>query len=117
MAFNMSGFIQPFFAAKMLLSDDADGFNDRQLFVFPPQTDVLLDELKLPIPPNIPSLKCVYTLLRTIYSSPHTYMLIGDALDTTGSIMTNWFVVKVDKWMETFKGSCQKLGATPLGWQ
>ena len=79
-AFN--GFIQPSFAEKMLLSDDADGFNDRQLFVFPPQRDVLLDELKLPIPSNIPSLKCVYTLLRTIHSSPHTYKLIGDVLDT-----------------------------------
>ena len=42
-AFNMSGFIQPSFAEKMLLSDDADGFNDRQLFVFPPQRNVLLD--------------------------------------------------------------------------
>ena len=72
-AFNMSGFIQPSFAEKMLLSDDADGFNDRQLFVFPPQRDVLLDELKLHIPSNIPSLKRVYTLLRTIHSSPHTY--------------------------------------------
>ena len=81
-AFNMSGFIQPSFVEKMLLSDDADGFNDRQLFVFPPQRDVLLNELKLPIPSNIPSLKGVYRLLRTIHSSPHTYVLVGDALDT-----------------------------------
>ena len=35
-AFNMSGFIQPSFVEKKLLSDDADGFNDRQFFVFPP---------------------------------------------------------------------------------
>ena len=40
-AFNMSGFIQPTFVEKMLLSDDADGFNDRQMFVFPPQRDVM----------------------------------------------------------------------------
>ena len=33
-AFNISGFIQPAFVEKMLLSDDADGFNDRQLFAF-----------------------------------------------------------------------------------
>ena len=81
-AFNMSGFIQPSFVEKMLLSDDADGFNDRQLFVFPPQRDVLLNELKLPIPSNIPSLKGIYTLLRTIHSSPRTYVLVGNALDT-----------------------------------
>ena len=80
-AFNMSGFIQPSFAEKMLLSDDADGFNDRQLFVFPPQRDVLLGELKLPIPSNIPSLKSIYTCLRTIHSSTCTYVLSGDALD------------------------------------
>ena len=50
--------------------------------MFPPQRDVLLDELKLPIPSNIPSLKGVYTLLCTIHSSPHTYVLIGDSLET-----------------------------------
>ena len=36
-AFNISGFIQPAFVEKMLLSDHADGFNDRQLFAFPSQ--------------------------------------------------------------------------------
>ena len=40
-AFNISGFIQPTFVEKMLLSDDADGFNDRQMFVLPPQRDVM----------------------------------------------------------------------------
>ena len=35
-----------------------------------------------------------------IYYSPHTYMLSGDGLDTyTGSITTNWFIVKVDMWI------------------
>ena len=43
--------------------------NDRQLCVFF-HKDALLDELKLPIASNIPSLKDVYTLLCTIHSSP-----------------------------------------------
>ena len=80
-AFNMSGFIQPSFVEKMLLSEDADGFNDRQLFVFPPQRDVFLNDLKQPIPPNIPPLKSIYNLLRTIHSTSHTYMITGDALE------------------------------------
>lgn len=108
----MSDFIQPSFVEKMLLSDDADGFS----FLCSLHKDVLLDE---PIPSNIPSLKSIYTLLRTIHSSTHTYLYVlsGDALEHTWSITTNWFVVKVNKWMETFKGSCLKLGATQLDWQ
>ena len=73
-AFNIAGFIQPAFVEKMLLSDDAGGFNDR-LFAFPPQRDVLLNELKLPIPPNIPSLQSIYTLVRAVHKSPQEYVL------------------------------------------
>ena len=80
-AFNMSGFIQPSFVEKMLLSEDADGFNDRQLFVFPPQRDVFLNDLKQPVPPNIPPLKSIYTLLRTIHSQPRTYTITGGAIE------------------------------------
>ena len=80
-AFNMSGFIQPSLVEKMLLSDDADGFNNRQLFVFPPQRDVLLNDLKQPVPPNIPPLKSIYMLLRTIYSTECTYTITGEAIE------------------------------------
>ena len=80
-AFNMSGFIQPTFVEKMLLSEDADGFNDRQLFVFPPQRDVFLNDLKQPIPPNIPPLKSIYKLLRITHSTSCTYILTGEALE------------------------------------
>ena len=79
-AFNISGFIQPAFVEKMLLSDDADGFNDRQLFAFPPQRDVLLNDLKLPIPPNIPSLQSIYTLIRAVHKTSREYILDDDAL-------------------------------------
>ena len=80
-AFNMSGFIQPTFVEKMLLSEDADGFNDRQLFVFPPQQDVFLNDLKQPIPPNIPPLKSIYKLLRITHSTSCTYIVTGEALE------------------------------------
>ena len=80
-AFNIAGFIQPAFVEKMLLSDDADGFNDRQLFAFPPQRDVLLNELKLPIPPNIPSLQSIYTLIRAVHKSPQEYVLDEEAME------------------------------------
>ena len=80
-AFNMSGFIQPSFVEKMLLSEDADGFNDRQFFVFQPQRDVFLNDLKQPVPPNIPPLKSMYTLLRTIHSIARTYTITGEAIE------------------------------------
>lgn len=78
--FNMAGFIQPAFVEKMLMSNDADGFNDRQLFAFPPQRDVLLNDLKLPIPPNVPSLKEIYTLIRVVHEVPHEYTMDDNAL-------------------------------------
>ena len=79
-AFNMAGFIQPAFVEKMLLSNDADGFNDRQLFVFPPQRDVFFNDLKLPIPPNIPSLQSVYFHVREMHKTSQEYTLDDDAL-------------------------------------
>ena len=72
-AFNISGFIQPAFVEKMLMSDDADGFNDRQLFCFPPQRDVFLGELKLPLPSHLPALRDVYETVRAFHSKNSTY--------------------------------------------
>ena len=72
-AFNISGFIQPAFVEKMLMSDDADGFNDRQLFCFPPQRDVFLGELKLPLPSHLPALRDVYETVRSFHSDKCTY--------------------------------------------
>ena len=69
-AFNISGFKQP---EKMLMSDDADGFNDRQLFCFPPQRDVLLGELKLSLPSHLPALSDVYETVRAFHSEQCTY--------------------------------------------
>ena len=81
-AFNISGFIQPAFVVKMLLSDDADGFNDHQLFAFPPQRDIFLKELALPIPSQLPSLENVCTILRRYLSKPFEYVINNEALET-----------------------------------
>ena len=44
-AFNVTGFIQPAFVYEMLnLKPDSDGLNDRQLFDFPPECELLLDD-------------------------------------------------------------------------
>ena len=40
----------------MLKVEDPDGFVDRQLFDFPPDSDVYLDDLKVPIPSDVPRL-------------------------------------------------------------
>ncbi len=64
-AFNITGFIQPAFVFQMLHSADQDGLNDRQLFDFPPERDVFLRELKVPVPHDIPTFKDIFTQVIT----------------------------------------------------
>ena len=79
-AFNVTGFIQPSYVYDMLTnSPDADGLNDRQLFDFPPDREVFLDDLKVPMPPDTAELfieimeqhkkKRVYTLENEAYEA------------------------------------------------
>ena len=50
-AFNVTGFIQSAFVYEMLnLTSDSDGLNDCQLFDFPPECELLLDDLVVPMP-------------------------------------------------------------------
>lgn len=82
-AFNISGFIQPQFVEKMLLSDDADGFNDRQLFCFPSQRDAFLGDLKLPIPVDLPSLHDIYHHIRAMHTNTAiVYKFSDEALES-----------------------------------
>ena len=55
--FFFEGFIQPAFVEKMVLADDPAGFVDWQLFDFPPERDMYLDDLKVPVPEDIPDLE------------------------------------------------------------
>ena len=57
--FSVKGFIQPAFVEKMILADDPAGFVDRQLFDFPPERDMYLDALKVPVPDDVPDLEKV----------------------------------------------------------
>ena len=78
-AFNIMGFIQPAFVHQMLHSSDHDGMNDRQLFDFPPERDVFLDQLKVPMPEDIPNLKAIFCEVRDQHLQTKCYSLNGDA--------------------------------------
>ena len=43
----------------MVLADDPAGFVDRHLFDFPPEIDMYLDDLKVPVPDDVPDLERV----------------------------------------------------------
>ena len=77
-ALNITGFIQPSYVYDMLTkSPDADGLNDRQLFDFPPEREVLLDELKVPMPQDIPKLEEIFYEIMEQHRSHRLYILQG----------------------------------------
>ena len=80
-AFNITGFIQPAFVFEMLNSDDADGLNDRQLFDFPPERELLLNELVVPMPADTPDLKSILNAVRLAHVSAEMYTLEGEAYE------------------------------------
>jgi len=70
------GYIQPAFV-KTVQVDDPDGFVDWLLFGFPPEQDVYLGDLKVPIPADVPDLQKilrVYILYITSYKVAHPNM-------------------------------------------
>ncbi len=80
-SFNVTGFIQPAFVYEMLnLVPDADGLNDRQLFDFPPERELHLDELKVRMASDTPDL---LSLFSAVYDHHTTglveYHLQGEA--------------------------------------
>lgn len=83
-AFNISRFIQPAFVYEMLNEvPDADGLNDRQLFDFPPERELFLNDLKVPMPLNTPDLLEVFLMVHNNHSSGLVeYSLEGDAYTT-----------------------------------
>ena len=79
-AFNVTGFIQPAFVYEMLnLVPDADGLNDRQLFDFPPERELLLDDLEVPMPPDTPDLLQTFLAVYDNHHDRQAYTLEGDA--------------------------------------
>lgn len=59
---NIVGFIQPKYVVNLLANDDADGFNDRQLFTCPPEVKCYPDELE-GIPDFTPEVRQVVKLV------------------------------------------------------
>ena len=79
-AFNVTGFIQPAFVYEMLnLVQDADGLNDRQLFDFPPERELYLDELEVPMPRDTPDLYQVFLEIYNHHKDRVLYTLEGDS--------------------------------------
>lgn len=60
---NIVGFIQPKYVIQLLAQDDADGFNDRQLFTCPPERKAYPDEVQT-LPEKTPTPKEVYSLIQ-----------------------------------------------------
>ncbi len=80
-SFNITGFIQPTFVERMLLSDDADGFNDRQLFDFPPERDVHFDELKIPVSSEVTGLKDIFEKIAMEHETEIVYSFSSSGLE------------------------------------
>ena len=59
------------------LVPDADGLNDRQLFDFPPERELLLDDLEVPMPPETPDLLQTFLAVYNHHDC-QTYTLEGD---------------------------------------
>ena len=77
---NVTGLIQPAFVYDMLNHvPDADGLNDCQLFDFPPEREILLDELVVPMPADTPDLLQTFLALYENHKDNVTYTLEGDA--------------------------------------
>ncbi len=80
-SFNITGLIQPTFVERMLLSDDADGFNDGQLFDFPPERDVHFDQLKTPLPSEVPGLKYIFEKIAMEHETEIVYSFSSSGLE------------------------------------
>lgn len=73
-------FIQPAFVYEMLnLVLDANGLSDRQLFNFPPERELFLDDLEVPMPPDTPDLLQTFLAVYHNHRNHQIYTLNGDA--------------------------------------
>ena len=94
----------------MLLSDDADGFNDRQLFDFPPERNVHLDDF-IPIPVDVPDLSNVFMHVMDNHSDEVVYTITDDGMACKNSRgnTTSLLNRKNPQMTKMFRGSCQRL--------
>lgn len=79
-AFNVTGFIQPSYVHDMLTNaPDADGLNDRQLFDFPPERELFLEELKVPMSSDVADLQAIFIELMEQHQEGRVYTLEDEA--------------------------------------
>ena len=89
---------------------DADGLNDRQMFDFPPEQELLLDEL-VPIPPDTPDLLQTFLLVATVrYTSWKEMHTLNISI-----LMTGWSAKNYAPRMKMYKGSFPRLVAIVQG--
>ena len=111
-AFNVTRFIQPAFVYEMLnLVPDADGLNNRQLFDFPPERELFLDDLEVPMPPDTPDLLQTFLAVYDNHRDHQIYTLNGDAY-ATYRLTTDWSKTNCAPRMKMCRGSYLRLGDT-----
>ena len=95
------------------MSDDADGFNDRQLFCFPPQRDVFLGELKLSLPSHLPALSDVYETVRAFHSEQCTYTFTDEGYQSSSQFaMMHLLLGRAARVMTPYRAFYRKQGGT-----
>ena len=108
-AFNVTGFIQPSYVYDMLTnSPDADGLNDRQLFDFPPDREVFLDDLKVPMPPDTADLKELFIEIMEQHKKKRVYTLENEAYEAYKGIHDELVKMKLKTHNENAQGILSK---------
>ena len=77
-AFNVTEFIHSSFVYEMLTN--SDGLNDRQLFDFPPERELFLDQLQVLMPPETPSLEDIFMDIYSNHMDSKIYTSIGRSM-------------------------------------
>ena len=110
-AFNVTGLIQPAFVYEMLnLTPDADGLNDRQLVDFPPEREMLLDELVVPMPSDTPNLLEIFETIADNHEDTLTYTLENEAYTAFRDIHDRLVEDKLKTTNENAQGILSKAG-------
>ena len=78
------------------------------MFDFPPEGNVFLDQLKVPMPEDIPNLKATFCEVRDQHLQTKFYSLNGDAYKAFEQAHDNLVQQKMLAKMKMFRGFCPK---------
>ena len=70
------------------LTPGADGLNNHKLFDFPPECELLLDDLVVPMPSDTPNLQQVFCIIADNHQRQVQYTPEGDAYSAYCDIQT-----------------------------